>query len=98
MSYQFKPGIFEWLSRPEWDSNICQELRPILNYLQSAHGVRIKAFGLWNSKAPDPVAFLDGPLPTSQIKARFDSLPSAVVLEEDFLGCANCRLSVVYEG
>ena len=106
----FRSGIFQWISRDQWAPHICEELRPVLSYMETTYGVRVAALGLWNCKAPDPVAFLNAPLPVSQLRAdlalrklrygslgQYAGLAPSVILEGEFLGCSKCRLSVVFE-
>jgi hypothetical protein len=94
---EFASGIYKWLPKGEWDPNICRELKPVIRWLADQQ-IQIAAYGLWNIKSPDPVIFLDSPLPYDLLKKAFPPRNPDLMIEPDFVGCREHRLTVVFEG
>jgi hypothetical protein len=75
-------NFYEVIPEARWGSCVCEDLRPIIDYLQSAQGVKICAVGLENPKAPETVIVLDKKISLEDVRNNV-RVSSNVFIEEE---------------
>ena len=97
MSFAYAPSIHRWYASNQWDEHICAELRPIIAWL-SQNDIHIIGLGEYNVKAPEPVFFVNKPLPYREIIKRFSGSIPDLIARDGFVGCNAHWACVVFEG
>ena len=97
MNERYAPRVFKWLLTSEWDSNICDELTPVIAWLRT-RGIVIIAMGFENQWTPNLVIFVSEPLPFQDLSAQFERTNEQLLLRDGFIGCKKHYFGVVFEG
>ena len=81
--------MFKRIDQREWADYICEDLRPVLDFLKTECGVRVSAIGLENVKAPETVIKIEGGMQQSFVellKREFSSNDS-LNISESWVAC-----------
>lgn len=81
--------MFKRIDQSEWDDYICEDLQAVLVLLTADCGVKIRAVGLENVKAPETVIKLEGGMQGSfvEILTKEFSLNANLNISENWVAC-----------